>query len=90
MDLETAVGRLKSKGWAESTSETYRTHMKTYIQFCDAYNLKPVPCDGKTVELYIAYLVDKKHFAFSTIRSYINIISVLHKSHDLPDPIANC
>jgi hypothetical protein len=31
-----------------------------------------------------------KKFAFSSIRSYVNIISVLHKSHDAPDPIASC
>lgn len=53
------------------------------------YKLKPVPCDERTVELYIAYLVDTKHLAFSSIRSYINIISILHKMNNLPDPIAN-
>lgn len=88
-DLEIAVGRLKGKGWAESTSGTYATHLKTYLQFCDEYKLQPVPCDQKTVEIYIAYLVDKKHFAYSSIRSYINIISVLHKMHDIQDPISN-
>ena len=49
-----------------------------------------MPCTTKTVELYIAFLVDVKKFAFSSIRSYVNIISVLHKSHDAPDPIASC
>jgi hypothetical protein len=78
---------LKSKGWAKSTSGTYRTHLKTYLEFCGKYDLEPVPCTTKTVELYIAFLVDVKKFAFSSIRSYVNIISVLHKSHDAPDPI---
>jgi hypothetical protein len=49
-----------------------------------------VPCTTKTVELYIAFLVNVKKFAFSSIRSYVNIIYVLHKSHDVPDPIASC
>jgi hypothetical protein len=44
----------------------------------------------KTVKLYIAFIVDVKKFAFSSIRSYVNIISVLHKIHDAPDPIASC
>ena len=83
--------RLKSKGWAKSTSGTYRTHLKTYLEFCKKkYDLEPVPCTTKTVELYIAFLVNVKKFAFSSIRSYVNIISVLHKSHDVPDPIASC
>lgn len=83
--------RLKSKGWAKSTSGTnYHTHLKTYLEFCGKYDLEPVPCTTKTVELYIAFLVDVKKFAFSSIRSYVNIISVLHKSHDAPDPIASC
>ena len=75
--------RLKSKGWAKSTSGTYRTHLKTYLEFCGKYDLEPVPCTTKTVELYIAFLVDVKKFAFSSIRSYVNIISVLHKSQIL-------
>ena len=52
--------------------------------------MESVPCKTKTVERYIAYLVDVKKFALSSIRSYMNIISVLHKSHDVPDHIASC
>ncbi|CAC5391831.1 unnamed protein product [Mytilus coruscus] len=88
--LDNSVVRLKSKGWSSSTSGTYRTHLKTYLEFCENYDLKPVPCTTKTVELYIAFLVDVKNFAFSSIRSYLNIITVLHKSRDKPDPIASC
>ena len=54
LDLEITVGRLKTKGWAESTSGTYRTHLKTYVQFCEEYEFKAVPCDKKTVEFYVA------------------------------------
>ena len=88
--LEDSVCRLKNKGWAKSTSGTYRTHFKNYLEFCGKYDLEPVPCTTKTVELYIAFLFDVKKLAFSSIRSYVNIISVLHKSHDVPDPIASC
>lgn len=88
-DLETTVERLKGKGWADSTSGTYRTHLKTYTSFCEEYELQPVPCDQKTVQLYIAYLVDVKKLAYSSIRSYVNIISILHKMHDLPNPVVD-
>lgn len=57
------------------------------MDFCNEFDFEPVPCTNRTIELYIAFLVDVKKFAFSTIRSYINIISVMHKSRDLPDPI---
>jgi hypothetical protein len=61
--LEASVCRLKSKGWAKSTSGTYRTHLKTYLEFFGKYDLEPVPCTTKTVELYIAFLFDVKKFA---------------------------
>jgi hypothetical protein len=63
--LEDSVCRLKSKGWAKSTSGTYRTHLKTYLEFCGKYDLEPVPCTTKTVELYITFLVDVKKFALA-------------------------
>ncbi|CAC5414616.1 unnamed protein product [Mytilus coruscus] len=88
-DLEIAVEQIKGKGWADSTYGTYHTHLKTYVKFCEDYKLKPVTCDQQTVKIYIAYLFDKKHFAYSSFRSYINIISILHKMHDLKDPVAD-
>jgi hypothetical protein len=41
--LEDSVCRLKSKGWAKSTPGIYRTHLKTYLEFCEKYDLEPVP-----------------------------------------------
>ena len=60
LDLEIAVGRLKDKGWADFTSGTYRTHMKTYIHFCEEYELQPVPCDqinSRTLYCIVGVLV---------------------------------
>ncbi|XP_069131620.1 uncharacterized protein [Argopecten irradians] len=84
--LKHGVKRLKKKGWASSTSETYKTHLQTFLSFCKAHKLASVPADIETVEMYVAYLVDVKKFKFSSIKSYLNIISVLHKSENLPDP----
>lgn len=58
--LEDSCGAIKRQGWADSTSGTYHTPMKTNIHFCEECELQPVTCDQKTVELYIPYLVDKK------------------------------
>jgi hypothetical protein len=40
--LEDSVCRLKSKGWAKSTPGTYRTHLKTYLEFCEKFDLETV------------------------------------------------
>lgn len=53
-------------------------------------NFVPVPADQNSVELYIAYLVDIKRFRYSTVRSYLNIVSVLHRQNNLSDPIGQC
>ena len=82
--LEITVGLLKGKGWAESISGTYTTHLRTHLQFCDEYKRQPVQ---KTI--YIAYLVDRNHYAHRSIRSYIYIKSVLHKMNELHDPTSN-
>ncbi|XP_033740900.1 uncharacterized protein LOC117327812 [Pecten maximus] len=87
--LSETVVRLQKQGWANSTSETYSTHYKTYRTFCDVYKVESVPADTTTIEHYIAYLVDVKHLKFNSVKCYLNIVSILHKSAGLPDPIAS-
>ncbi|ESO93842.1 hypothetical protein LOTGIDRAFT_153315 [Lottia gigantea] len=85
--LYSTVERLKGKGWANTTRKTYQTHWKTFKDFCRQYALPVFPVKNATIEMYIAYLVDVKHFTYSSIRSYLNIISLLYKSNNLTDPI---
>lgn len=87
--LTETICRLQKQGWAKSTSGTYTTHYKTYMNFCEVYKVESIPASTATIELYIAYLVDIKGLKFSSIKSYLNIVSILHKSVDLPDPIAS-
>ncbi|XP_055956978.1 uncharacterized protein LOC126821198 [Patella vulgata] len=70
--LQQSVLRLKRQGLANTTKGTYRTHLKTFLTFCVTYNVNPVPISPDNVELYIAYLVDFKCFAYS---SYYDPIS---------------
>lgn len=79
---------VSKKAWASSTISTYNTHLKTYTNVCELYKFECVPAKVSTIEMYIAHLVDVQHFKFSTIKSYLNIISVLHKAHNLPDPVS--
>ena len=87
--LRETVVRLQKQGWAKSTTGTYNTHYKTYINFCETHKVKSVPASTDTIELYIAYLVDVKCFTFNSVKSYLNMVSIVHKASDLPDPIAS-
>lgn len=85
--LQDQASALKRKAWANSTTSTYRTHMKTYLDFCDHISVPPLPATSKTLQLYVTYLAKVKCFKFCLIQQYLNIIPHMHKLCDLPDPI---
>lgn len=85
--LQDQASALKRKAWANSTTSTYRTHMKTYLDFCDHISVPPLPATSKTLQLYATYLAKVKCFKFCSIQQYLNIIPHMHKLCDLPDPI---
>ena len=85
--LQDQASDLKRKAWASSTAATYRTHMKSYMDFCDQISVPPLPATSETLQLYVTYLAKVKCFKFCSIQQYLNIIPHMHKLCDLPDPI---
>ena len=86
--LQDQASDLKRKAWASaSTTATYRTHMKSYMDFCDQISVPPLPATSETLQLYVTYLAKVKCFKFCSNQQYLNIIPHMHKLCDLPDPI---
>ncbi|XP_065938726.1 uncharacterized protein [Magallana gigas] len=85
--LQDQASALKRKAWANSTTSTYRTHMKTYLDFCDHISVPPLPATSKTLQLYATYLAKVKCFKFCSSQQYLNIIPHMHKLCNLPDLI---
>ncbi len=75
--------------WAESTKRTYQTQMKCYFEFCQTFRWSPAPLTHENIMVYMVYLADVKHFKYHTIKCYVNIVSVIHKASNYPDPTKN-
>lgn len=78
---------LKRKACANSTAATYATYMKCYLNFCLDMHLQPIPASSILIQMYVAYLVSVTHFQYCTIKQYLAIISHMHKSTGLQDPL---
>ena len=70
-----------------STKSIYRTHQVFYLKFCNFMGLTAIPASSQTVGLYAVFLA--RSLKFNSIKSYLNIIGVLHKEFGLPNPISD-
>ena len=86
-ELKAEVSYYRSMNFAENTKKTYRTHLNSYLQFCDQLNILPVPASEENIAKYAAFLA--RRLKPSSIKQYLNIIRVLHlecgKEHPYKD-----
>lgn len=61
-----AVAQYRNGTFAISTSRTYRTHLKSYLDFCKILNISPVHISEQNIARYIAHLADR--LSFSSIK----------------------
>lgn len=85
MDL--AVSRYRAASLSAGSKATYKTHLKSYLDFCQRLQILPVPATGDNLARYAAFLAEK--LAFSSIQQYLNVIRLLHIENDLPNPLEN-
>lgn len=83
--LTKEVTRFRTCTFAESTKNTYRTHLLTYLQFCLAFGYLPAPVSQEALLRYAALLAQS--LSFQSIRQYLNIIRLLHLEMGLPNPL---
>ena len=83
--LATEVDMYRSHVYANSTKCTYSSHRRSYLDFCSLLGYCPLPASETTILQYIAYLA--RRLKPQCIPQYLNIVSLLHKEHGLPNPM---
>ena len=71
--------------FAESTKQTYRTHLGSFLRFCIMHDLPAVPASISTVTRYAAYLARSK--CYSSVNQYLNTVRIIHLEFGLPNPL---
>ena len=82
--LDQEVGMLKSHRFAPSTRKFYSTRIKSYLSFCEQYNLPPLPATTDNIYRYIAFLAREK--SYTTIQQYLSTVNLLHQEFGFPHP----
>ena len=84
-DLDNTMAYYRSHAFATSTKNSYATHLRSYLQYCQLVGVPPYPVDTRTAACYIAYLAGR--LQYSSIIKYINIVRLLHVEQNLPNPL---
>ena len=77
LQLQQEVLEFRSHLFAESTKKTYKTHHDTFLHFCHYLGYSPVPIQTDHLLQYATFLA--RSLKESSVRSYLNIIGLLHK-----------
>ena len=85
VSLEIETMNILKSTYAEATKSSYRTHLKSYTSFCRVLGVPVVPAEPHVVALYAVLLA--RTLRYGSIPQYLNIISLLHKSHALESPL---
>lgn len=83
--LDHTVQAFRDNAFAASTKRTYRHYLSTYLHFCAALALSPVPLSVPNLGRYIAYLSTSR--CFSSIRNYLTIVRLLHLEAGYDNPV---
>ena len=84
--LQNEIFHYRSHTYLQNIKATYRTHRNSYLRFCQ---LMEYPhASSSSTYLPVCRVLSynpQSHF----IPNYFNIISILHKEFNLPNPLAN-
>ena len=62
--------------WSQNSKKAYKSRWKRYYDFCEQYEIIPIPASITTVCLFITHLT--KSVSYVTIRNYISSLWLLH------------
>ena len=85
--LEGAVQAYYGCGIAESTTRTYNSAKRRYIEFCIQFGLTPFPASEAVLCLFVSFLA-KQGLQYQSIRAYISATRHLYISQGQSDPFA--
>ena len=81
--------QLVQAGIRSSTKKTYSSVQRQYLQFCQYYNLCPVPATEVTILLYVTH-VNKKGLAHGSVMVHLAAIRNLHVQQGYGEPNVAC
>ena len=85
--LHNEIFQYRSNTFPETTKTMYRTHRNSYLRFCQHMGYLPFLAQPAHICQYPAFL--PRTLKATPIPNYLNIISILHKEFNLPNPLAN-
>jgi len=86
-ELQTVVENLLESAHAPNTRLAYKKQFEAFVQWCEKFELCPLPATEKTIVFYVGYLSEYKKY--STIRQALTAISKAHRLASYPDPVKN-
>ena len=84
-ELAAKVAVYRSATFAENTRRTYKSQLKSYLQFCAKIEECPVPVNVHTLCAYAAYLSDR--LKPSSVRQYLNVVRLIHVECGFENPL---
>ena len=84
-ELDRAVADYKCLAFADSTKQSYKTHLKRYMIFCKEMDISPAPITVINLTRYAAYLASR--LSFASVGKYLNIVRIIHRELGLPNPL---
>ena len=83
--LQEEIYQYRFHTFAEGTKASYRTHRTSYLQFCEHIYYPPLPAQSSHFCQNVAFLA--RSLKAASISNYLNIIGILHKVLNLPNPL---
>ena len=66
----------KRSAFALSTQITYKSQLRSFLNFCIDFDCVPVPASQETLICYVAHLA--RRLLPSSIPNYLNVVRLLH------------
>ena len=82
--LDAMLIQYQSLGVAPSTRHTYQAGVRSYLQFCNSYNIVPFPASPLTLRYFCSYIAQR--ISHKTIKVYLSGIRLEHLEHGHTDP----
>ena len=87
--LDAGITLYQGSCYAQSTKSPYKSHQKTYLDFCLQMSYALVPITLHSSCRYAVYLSDIKKLITASLPKYSNIVRLLHIETGLANPLAN-
>jgi hypothetical protein len=77
----------KRSAFSLATQKTYKSQLRSFLQFCLEFECVPVPVSQETLICYVAYLA--RRLLPTSIPNYLNVIRLLHLESGYKNPLSD-